>query len=117
MGQLATVALRPGALVVVDFPGAVVVKRRPAVVLSTAAYHAQRPDVILGLVTGNVAASTADTDHILADWQAAGLRRPSAFRSFLVTVDRRDVIARLGQLSARDWEAVQGAIRVALVVA
>ncbi|MDI6793397.1 MAG: hypothetical protein QME81_11120 [bacterium] len=45
MERLATVTPQPGSVVVVDFPGAVVVKRRPAVVLSTTTYHTQRPDV------------------------------------------------------------------------
>ena len=116
MGQLAAVALTPGSVVVVDFPGAVVVKRRPALVLSTAACHSQRPDAVLGLITGNVAAATADTDHILAGWREAGLHRPSAFRSYVITVDRQDIIARVGDLSVRDWQAVQAALRVALAV-
>jgi len=116
MGQLATVALQPGSVVVVDFPGAVVVKRRPALVLSTRTYHSQRPDAILGLITGNVSGATADTDHVLADWGQAGLHRRSAFRSYVITVDRQDIIAHVGHLSARDWEAVQGALRVALAL-
>ncbi len=68
MGRLAAIALQPGSVVVVDFPGAVVVKRRPALVLSTPTYHSQRPDAILGLITGNVTRATADTDHVLSDW-------------------------------------------------
>ena len=80
-----------GDVVVADFPAAVQVKRRPAVVLSSEGYHRERPDVILGLITGNISAATAQTDHSLTGWQAAGLHRPSAFRSYLITIDRRDV--------------------------
>lgn len=40
-----------GDKVKVDFPGVTGVKRRPAVVLSSATYHATRPDVIVGLIT------------------------------------------------------------------
>lgn len=46
--------INPGAVVTVDFPGATGVKRRPAVVVSSDAYHQQRPDVILGVVTSVV---------------------------------------------------------------
>ncbi|WNN92036.1 type II toxin-antitoxin system PemK/MazF family toxin [Gloeocapsopsis dulcis] len=35
----------------VDFPGVTGIKRRPAVVLSSDTYHANRPDVIVGLIT------------------------------------------------------------------
>jgi mRNA interferase MazF len=80
--------LKPGEVVIVDFPGVMGMKRRPAVVVSSDAYHSARPDVIVGLITSQVAGST---DRALADWSAAGLRLPSLFRSFLVTVPRTAV--------------------------
>lgn len=40
-----------GDLVNVDFPGATGIKRCPAVVLSSATYHAIRPDITVGLIT------------------------------------------------------------------
>ena len=54
-------------------------------VISTADYHTTVGDVILGAVTTNLTIATTFTDHLIADWTEAGLRRPSAFRSFLVT--------------------------------
>jgi hypothetical protein len=36
-------------VVTVDFPGITGIKRRPALVLSSATYHAARPDIIIGL--------------------------------------------------------------------
>ena len=50
---------RPGAVVTVDFPGVTGVKRRPAVVVSTATYHTTRPDVILAVETSQVTAANA----------------------------------------------------------
>ncbi|MCX6833020.1 MAG: type II toxin-antitoxin system PemK/MazF family toxin, partial [candidate division Zixibacteria bacterium] len=38
-----------GDVVVIDFPGVQGIKRRPAVVLSSAVYHTSRPDVVVGL--------------------------------------------------------------------
>ena len=40
-----------GDVVVALIQGAVAVKERPAVVVSSAAYHRSRPDVIVGIVT------------------------------------------------------------------
>ncbi len=40
-----------GDLVTVDFPAVTGIKRRPAVVLSLETYQANRPDVIVGLIT------------------------------------------------------------------
>jgi mRNA interferase MazF len=69
--------LKPGDVVVVDFPGVMGIKRRPAVVAASDAYQSARPDVIVGLITSQVAGSLGSTDHALADWSAAGLRLPS----------------------------------------
>lgn len=40
----------PGDVVVINFPGAQVSKKRPAVIVSSSDYHAQRPDAILGFL-------------------------------------------------------------------
>ena len=55
-------ALRAGDVVVVNFPGATGVKRRPALVLSSAEYHAARPDVVVGLITSQTSAALGPTD-------------------------------------------------------
>ena len=105
--------LKPGDVVVVDFPGVTGIKRRPAVVVSSDAYHSARPDVIVGLITSQVAGSIGSTDHALADWSAAGLRLPSLFRSFLVTVPRTAVYHVAGHLSDQDWLAVRAKLGTA----
>ena len=107
--------LDPGSIVIVDFPGATGIKRRPAVVLSTTLYHAHRPDLIVGLLTTQVAAATAPTDYVLRDWQLAGLRSPSAFRSYLVTLDDGSLPA-IGRLTERDWLGVQACLALAVAV-
>src|SRR5712692_5240572 len=91
----------PGAIVVVDFPGVTGIKRRPAVIVSSRLYHRERPDVILGVITSQVASATAASGYLLQDWKAAGLHRQSSFRAFLVTLPRSAITARLGQLSER----------------
>lgn len=108
--------IKPGAVVTVDFPGATGVKRRPAVVVSTATYHATRPDVILAVVTSQTSSAAAPSDYVLQDWSAAGLHKPSAFRSFLVTLPAAAVASVVGQLSDHDWREVQARLRVALAV-
>ena len=103
-----------GELVIVDFPGVTGTKRRPAVVLSSALYHRERPDVILGVITSQVGSANAVTDYLLQDWGAAGLRKPSAFRAFLVTVPRSSIATHVGRLSKSDWQAVRERIQTAL---
>jgi mRNA interferase MazF len=108
--------LKPGDVVVVDFPGVTGIKRRPAVVLSSDVYHSVRPDVIVGLITSQVSAAIGSTDHSLADWSAAGLRLPSLFRSFFVTLPRTAVYHVAGHLSDQDWLAVRAKLGIALAL-
>ena len=103
-----------GDVVVADFPGATGVKRRPAVVLSSDAYHGVRPDLIIGLITSQTATAVGPTDYALLDWSAAGLRLPSAFRAFLATVPRSAITGRIGRLSGRGWDVVRACIKTAL---
>jgi mRNA interferase MazF len=57
----------PGDVVTVDFSGATGVKRRPAVVVSSPLNHAHRPDVVLGVITSQIAGATTPLDYLLED--------------------------------------------------
>jgi len=116
MADLSTLTVRPGDVVVADFPGITGVKRRPALVVSSEAYHSARPDVILGLLTGQIGVATGPTDYLLQDWRSSSLHTPTAFRAFLITLPREDVIAIIGRLSDRDWTKVQACLRLAIAV-
>lgn len=99
----------------VDFIGATGVKRRPAVVISSALYHAHRPDLILAVLTTQTTTATAPTDYILQDWAAAGLHRPSVFRAYFGMAIPADVRV-IGHLSAHDWNGVQTCLTRALAI-
>ncbi|MXZ11544.1 MAG: type II toxin-antitoxin system PemK/MazF family toxin [Gemmatimonadetes bacterium] len=103
----------PGDVVVLDFPGVTGTKRRPSVVVSSSVYHASRPDVIVGLITSQTAV-LGPTDYVLQDWSQAGLRIPSVFRSFFVTLPSATPPTLVGHLSDRDWQGVCECVRNAL---
>lgn len=105
----------PGDVVTANFQGTTGAKRRPAVILSSTLYHTLRPDIVYGLLTSNVAAAKFSTDCVLQDWAAAGLRVPTAFRSFF-GMDLASGVQKIGRLSPRDWQAVQACVRLALAV-
>lgn len=104
---------KAGDVVIVEFPGAHLTKRRPAVVVSSDSYHQTRPDVILGILTSNSAAAIAPSDCLIQDLKSAGLRQRSAFRAFLVTMPASKINI-IGQLSAQDWQSVQSCLKNAL---
>lgn len=104
----------PGDIVLLDFPGVKQTKRRPAVIVSSALYHKDRPDVIAGLITSQIDPATAATDYLLQDWAQAHLSRQSAFRTFLVTIPRSAITSSVGSLSDRDWVSVRQRLHLAL---
>ena len=63
-----------GDVVIGAFPGAIVTKTRPAVVLSSEEYHRYRPDVVVGLVTSQIPTPLGLTDCAIEHWRQAGLR-------------------------------------------
>ena len=106
--------ISPGEIIVVDFPGAQGIKRRPAIVISSDEYHRLRPDVIVGLVTSQLPHAPKPTDHIIADWRTAGLNKPSAFRAYLITLPRSAVSSAIGKVSRADGTAIFECVRRAI---
>lgn len=106
--------MNPGDVIWIDFPGVIQTKRRPAVILSSTTYHASRPDVIVGLITSQISKATAPTDCLIDQWQQAGLRIPSAFRAFIVTLPRAAVFSTMGELSLADWVQVRTRVKIAM---
>lgn len=105
--------IESGDVVRALLPGVSETKHRPAIVISTEAYHQGRPDVLLALVTGQVEKADTAFDCVLFDWEEAGLQLPSAMRSFLFTKPVSQVRI-LGSLSEADWREVQSRLRLAL---
>lgn len=107
--------IEPGDVVTADFPGVTGIKRRPCIVISSVTYHQTRPDLILGLLTSQVAGAIEPSDYVLHDWSAAGLHKPSAFRTFLFTLPAASTTA-IGHLTDRDWCGVQAAVGSAIAM-
>lgn len=68
-------AFQRGDVVLIPFPftDLTATKTRPAVVVSSAAYHNVRSELLLAYVSSQTAKATAPIDCVLNDWQAAGL--------------------------------------------
>lgn len=105
--------IEPGDVVVAFLPSARESKRRPAIVVSTPGYHNGRPDVILAIITSRVEDADTAFDCVLFDWQDAGLRSPSAMRSYLFTVEQNEA-TKIGHLSDADWAEVQTRLNLAI---
>lgn len=93
-----------GDVILVPFPftDQSTTKQRPAVVVSSHGYNMQRPDLILLAITSQVRASLPFGAMLVADWQTAGLIKPSVCKPLITTVEQSLVIKRLGRLSSND---------------
>lgn len=107
--------MKSGDVVVGILVGSHETKVRPAVVIASATYLAERPDVLVGILTTKLPHPPGTTDHILRDWRLAGLRAESCFRAYVLTAHRSELTV-IGHLSAHDWEAVKARVRVAFAV-
>jgi mRNA-degrading endonuclease toxin of MazEF toxin-antitoxin module len=89
-------------------------KLRPALVVSTPAYHRGRREVVVvAAITGDIGRGS-NHDHVLRDWKGAGLLLPSVVTGIIRTVPRAMVYRRLGSLGGPDLEAVEGGLRECL---
>ena len=83
-----TIGCNFGDIVLVPFPftDQTTTKKRPAVVVSSDAYHRDRPDLILIAVTSQVRPTANVGEATITRWQEAGLLRPSVVKPVHATV-------------------------------
>jgi len=101
-----------GDVLLVPFPftDQVGTKKRPAVIISSAAYNNAQRDLVIMAVTSQLRLSGALGETLVTNWQAAGLLKPSAVKPVITTIEQTLVIRRLGQFTTEDQQALRGAI-------
>jgi mRNA interferase MazF len=81
------------------------VKRRPAVVVSSNAYHEIRREAIIAAITSNVERLLMG-DHLVSGWREAGLLYPSVVTGIIRTIKQPMISGRLGTLGRQDQDSV-----------
>jgi mRNA interferase MazF len=89
------------------------VKRRPAVIVSSDAYHQGRKEAIIAAITSNVDRILVG-DHLIEDWQKAGLLYPSVATGIIRTIKQGMIARKLGAMPSPDMEAINDQLRSAL---
>jgi mRNA interferase MazF len=102
-----------GDVVLVPFPftDQTTKKRRPAVVVSSAAYNQKRPDIVLMAVTSQLRPSALYGDVMIKEWKNSGLLKPSAIKPIFVTVEKSLLLTKLGRLGNEDRELLQKTLK------
>ncbi len=82
-------------------------KKRPAVVVSSAAYHRERPDLIIMAITSQLRPSATFGEVTITSWQIAGLLKPSAIKPVLTSIEKRLILRKLGRLEGADRQELR----------
>jgi mRNA interferase MazF len=85
-------------------------KQRPAVVISSARYTRERPDLILMPITSQNPGSTRFGDIPVTDSQSAGLIVPGVIKPMIFTIEAKLVRKQLGALTDDDQRALRHTI-------
>jgi len=88
-------------------------KLRPAVIISSSAYHRARQEVVVAAITSNVRRRLFG-DHLIADWKGAGLLFPSVVTGIFRTIKRMMIDRKLGSMPNPDFEAIERELRRSL---
>ena len=105
-----------GDVVLVPFPftDQTTSKKRPAIVVSSAAYHREHPDIILMAVTGQMRPSPSFGEVNIIQWKQAGLLKPSVIKPVFATIEKGLVLRRLGRLEQEDRKTLQEVLQILL---
>ncbi len=114
-----TTTFRRGQVIVVNVPFSdrSGTKPRPGLVISTEAFHARLPDLVVCPISSQPRfyRRPGPGDCPLRDWRATGLRHPSTVRiSKILAVDKSIIKRAVGSLSPPDLARVAVAVRQAL---
>lgn len=108
-----TTSCKFGDVVLVAFPftSLEATKKRPAVVINSAEYSAQRQDLIVLAITSRVPSSPGLGECLISGWMQAGLLKLSAFKPLIATLEQGKVLRKLGRLAVADVNALNGLLR------
>jgi mRNA interferase MazF len=105
-----------GDVVLVPFPftDQTGTKKRPAVIVSSKAYNANRRDLVIMAITIKIRTPLGFGEALIADWQTAGLLKSSVLKPVLTTIEQPLVIRTMGALSATDLRTLKVSIARAI---
>ncbi len=88
-------------------------RRRPAVIVSSDAYHQSRQEAIIAAITSRTDRILVG-DHLISDWQGAGLLFPSVATGIIRTIKQGMIAKKLGTMPRPDMQGIEDNLRDAL---
>ncbi|MGA8850026.1 MAG: type II toxin-antitoxin system PemK/MazF family toxin [Dehalococcoidia bacterium] len=88
-------------------------RQRPAVIVSSDAYHKSRQEAIIAAITSRTDRILVG-DHLISDWQEARLLFPSVATGIVRTIKQGMIAKKLGIMPLPDMKRIEGNLRDAL---
>jgi mRNA interferase MazF len=88
-------------------------RQRPAVIVSSDAYQQSRQEAIIAAITSRTDRILVG-DHLISDWQEAGLLFPSVATGIVRTIKQGMIAKKLGIMPMPDMKRIEGNLRDAL---
>ena len=85
-------------------------RQRPAVIVSSDAYHRSRQEAIIAAITSRTDRILVG-DHLISGWQVAGLLFPSVATGIVRTIKQGMIARKLGVMPRFDMKRVEGNLR------
>ena len=106
--MLLTTSYRRGDIVLVNFvfSNETASKRRPVLLLSSERYMEGRQEVIVAAITSNTR-RLLKGDHLMFDWEAAGLLFPSVTTGIVRTIKQNMIERKMGIVSPNDLVEIE----------
>lgn len=89
------------------------VKRRPAVIVSSEAYHQGRQEAIIAAITSRTDRVMVG-DHLITDWREAGLLFPLVATGIIRTIKQGMIARKLGSMPKADMREFDNRLRSTL---
>jgi mRNA interferase MazF len=86
-------------------------KKRPAVVVSSQGYNANRRDIVIMAITSQVRTPLGFGEAMVGDWQGAGLVKASVLKPVFTTIEQGLVLRVMGHLSVADVNTLREVVR------
>jgi mRNA interferase MazF len=88
-------------------------RQRPAVIVSSDAYHKSRQEAIIAAITSRTDRILLG-DHLIDNWEGAGLLFPSVATGIIRTIKQGMIAKKLGIMPLPDMKRINGNLRDAL---
>jgi len=89
------------------------IRQRPAVIVSSDAYHSGREEAIIAAITSRTDRVLVG-DHLISHWREAGLLFPSVATGIIRTIKQVMVARKLGTMPEDDLDEVDKQLSIAL---